>query len=373
MFAQISLRFRTEQWPISTLLKTYLERRINLSPYYQRNEIWSLTAQRRLVDTVHRGYPMPNFFIRVLQSGAYEMVDGQQRARTLIGYWNGDFSDDAELKLSESIKANPKLKPIVDSFKQYPLSMCMLDPSVSDRDVEEFYVLVNSTGLRLNRPELRKAAYYDTRFLSLCTGVANNRLFEDLRIFTEKSVDRMNDIDFVSELVTFLKYGFTDKKEMVDALYETDISASDSKELKARAVATLEKINALNAIVPIADTRFKQKADFYTLFAFVSSHPSMPQSALDHAYRILLKLSPHIRPSQEECEPLFTYAINCVSQSHLKKAREARNSLFESLFLNAANSPNDAQSAIAKYFGFGKDGFVKQDTFLMFRLEALRK
>lgn len=371
MFSQISLKFTTEQWMISRLLETYNEKRINLSPHYQRNQIWSLAAQRRLIDTVQRGYPMPNFFVRALRSGGYEMVDGQQRARTLIGYWNGGFSDNSKVTLSDKLKSDAQSKRVVGTFASYPLSVCVLNPSVTDRDVEEFYVLVNSTGLRLNRPELRKAKYYETRFLELCTSVANDPLFEQLDLFSEKSADRMNDIDFVSELVTFLKFGFTDKKEMVDALYESDVSLEESRSLKSRAKETLQRINRLNDIVPIDATRFKQKADFYTLFAFVSMHPSLSAEVLDHSYQVFLKLSRHIRPSQEECEPLFTYAINCVSQSHLKKAREARNGLLEALFLNESNKPNDTQAAIAEYLRFGDEGYLKIAGFLLFRLQTL--
>ena len=315
---------------------------------------------------------MPNFFVRLRPNG-FEMVDGQQRARTLIGYWNGEFSDKSKVTLTKEIKANPEFTSAIASFETYPLSVCILNKSLTDSDVENFYVLVNSTGLRLNKPELRKAAYYDTRFLRLSTEIANDPLFGDLEIFTDKSEERMNDIEFVSELLTFLKFGFTDKKEQVDALYESDVSPKEADSLKGRALSTLERIQYLNAVVPINATRFKQRADFYTLFAFISNNSALVIEMLKYCYQILLRLSPHIRPSQEECEPLFTYAINCVSQSHLKKAREARNFFFETLFLNRTGTPSESQTAIAKYFGFAGEGFVKQWGFLLFRLEPLER
>lgn len=371
MFDPISLKFTTESWTIAKLLKIYSDKRISLSPHYQRNPIWSLKAQRELIDTVQRGYPIPNFFVRLLPRNKYEMVDGQQRARTLIGYWTGGFSDASKLILSDEIKSDPKTLTEIESFTSYPLAICVLNKSVTDKDVESFYVLVNSTGLRLNRPELRKAEFYETRFLELCTALADDPLFEDLNLFSVKSTDRMNDIDFISELITFVKFGFTDKKEMVDELYKSDVTVRESNELKAKVQATLTRINRLNDIVPINVTRFKQKADFYTLFAFLSLHADAPPTVAQRAYHILLKLSPHIRPSQEECEPLFNYAINCVSQSHLKKAREDRNALFESLFTNKTNQPNEVQAAVADYFGFKGESYERIEGFLLFRLESL--
>lgn len=371
MFEPIEVKFATEQWTIGVLVKLFEHKQLNLSPRYQRNDIWSLTAQRRLIETVQRGYPMPNFFVRRRPRDRFEMVDGQQRARTLIGYWNGDFADKSKLTLTKEVKANPDFAVAIKSFSSYMLAICILDSSLSDAEVENFYVIVNSTGMRLNKPELRKAEYYDTRFLRLSTDVANHPHFGDLDLFSTQSEERMNDIEFASELLTFLKCGFTDKKEQVEQLYESDIPEHECETLKERAIATLAKIVALNDEVPLRDTRFRQKADFYTLFAFVSRNRDIGVELLKYCYQILLRLAPHIRPSQEECEPLFTYAINCVSQSHLKKAREARNALFEALFLNRSDFPNATQRAIADYFEFGNEGFVKLSGSLLFRIECL--
>jgi hypothetical protein len=116
MFPPIEIHFSTDRWPISALLKLFSEKKINLSPRYQRNDIWSLSAQRRLIDTVQRGYPMPNFFVRLRPNG-FEMVDGQQRARTLIGYWNGEFSDKSKVTLTKEIKANPEFRSTIVSFE----------------------------------------------------------------------------------------------------------------------------------------------------------------------------------------------------------------------------------------------------------------
>jgi hypothetical protein len=299
------------------------------------------------------------------------MVDGQQRARTLIAYWNGDLTDASKVTLTEKLKSDPEIQPILRSFLKYALTVTVLDRSLSDKDVETFYVLVNSSGMRLNKPELRKAEFHDTRFLKLANEIANHPYFGDLALFTAASEGRMNDVEFVSELLAFLDAGFSDKKEEVERLYQADISAPEASILRGKALRTLERIALLNKDVPLQDTRYRQKADFYTLFAFVSKNDNMPAEMLKHCYQILLRLAPHIRPSQERCEPLFNYAINCVSQSHLKTAREARNALFEELFLNTGDAPNKTQSDIAKYFCFGDEGYIRGWGSLLFRLEAL--
>ena len=183
----------------------------------------------------------------------------------------------------------------------------------------------------------------------------------------------MNDIDFISELIAMLEFGFSDKKEKVDALYATDITDIQYQLLKKRAEAVLTRIGQLNVIVPLNRTRFKQKGDFYTLFGFLANNLNLSAEYEKRIYQILLRLSHHIRPSQEECDPLMEYAVNCVTQSNSKKARETRNKLFEELFLNSANQPNPTQKAIAKYLHISEKDYERIGSFLVWQLEALDK
>ena len=373
MFEIIKLRYRTEQWPLGQLIELYESERLNLSPHYQRNSIWSLSNQRSLIETILSGNAMPNLFVRELPGNKLEMVDGQQRSRSIIGFWNGEFADKNKLTLSPTIKGDPSNSKAIASFLDYKLSVALLDKSYTNKEVEDFYVLVNSSGLRINRPELFKAAYYSTRLLKLATELAGTPFFETLSLFSDKSSERMNDIDFISELIAMLEFGFSDKKEKVDALYATDITDIQYQLLKKRAEAVLTRIGQLNVIVPLNRTRFKQKGDFYTLFGFLANNLNLSAEYEKRIYQILLRLSHHIRPSQEECDPLMEYAVNCVTQSNSKKARETRNKLFEELFLNSANQPNPTQKAIAKYLHISEKDYERIGSFLVWQLEALDK
>src|SRR3989344_4284773 len=84
-----------------------------LSPDFQRRTVWSSSAKSYLVDTVVRGFPMPVIFLRERKTDlkalktAKEVVDGQQRIRTLLSYINPkilkDYSADKDYF---EIKAN---------------------------------------------------------------------------------------------------------------------------------------------------------------------------------------------------------------------------------------------------------------------------
>ena len=72
MFELIKPRFSTEQWTLGHLIELYEADKLNLSPHYQRNSIWSLSAQRSLISTVLTGNAMPNFFVRSLPKNRLE-------------------------------------------------------------------------------------------------------------------------------------------------------------------------------------------------------------------------------------------------------------------------------------------------------------
>lgn len=371
IFPPIRLNFTNTQWTIRHLIENYTKNYLNLNPHYQRNAIWSPRMQRQLIDTIHKGYPLPTFFLRETNGGLLEVVDGQQRIRTILGYWNGEFQDSQKLILNESIKKFLENKDSINSLLDYSLSISILQKGVSDIEVENFYVLVNSSGMRLNRSELKKAEFYNTRLLELSTRLSENEIFANLSLFSEKSEDRMNDVDFLSELIAFLKFGFTDKKEKVDELFKTDISSQEFELFEKKMLEVLGKISTLNEMLPINKTRLKQKGDFYTLFAFIEKNPELTVDFLKLVYDTIIRLSPHIRPSQEDCDPLTDYALNCVSQSNSKNARQNRHAFFQDLFLNFGETPSPTQIEIAEYLHLPEEAFYKFEGKLILNVEYL--
>ena len=81
----------------------------------------------------------------------------------------------------------------------------------------------------------------------------------------------------------------------------------------------------------------------------------MSPKGFQSCYKIMLAIAPHIRPTQEHCEPLRDYARNCVSQSNSKKARMERSAFFNALMRNPKHTPNDTQKAVADFLKLGSD------------------
>jgi hypothetical protein len=351
---------------IKKLIELALSEKINLSPAYQRGFIWSLSDQKALVRTISKGFPLPNLFIRVLENGQMEMVDGQQRSRTILKYHRSEI----KITSADNIEI-----PDNDRFLNYTLPVVYIHDT-NDNEIREIYYIINKKGLNLNDPERQKAYYSETLFLKLAEELSNNQLLINLDLFTDKSISRLNDRDFVQELIGYLYMynrdkknnenvrfeGIRDKKTYIEKeMFPNDISKDEYNLLKTSFENIISKFTIWDNINPLNKTRYKQKSDFYTLFCFLNKHETLTTDVLTQQYNILLELckkdkneNQYIRPTNDECQALKDYATNCVSQSNSKNAREERLSFWEDVLLNTISidqiENNSTLLSILTYF-----------------------
>lgn len=357
------MKFRIEIWTISQIKESYDKGKLNLNPPYQRRFIWSLSDQQTLIDSILRGYAIPNIFLFEKNKNEFEMVDGQQRTRTIIGFIDKQF------KTQEGIYYDKQIHDPV--FGKYQIPITIIEKLDKNESIEEFYALVNKAGIHLNRPELKKAEYFDTNFLKLVTELSDNVDFQNLDIFTDATTKRMNDIDFISELVTYLIEGISDKKLKVDRAFEKDITATESKKLKTEFLKVIKVFKEFNTRFPLKKTRYKQRNDFYTLFGFIHKNLSLSTKTLLYFYDLLLKFNDDINPSNEKCEPFQLYAFHCISQSNSKNARDERAKILDSLFLNPKLSANKNQKSVLKFYGLNDSDLIQKENLLTFDVKRI--
>ncbi len=357
------MKYETHTWPIRKLIHVYDAGHLNLSPPYQRNPVWTAKAQQKLMESILTGKPIPNFFLLKTDDHCYEMIDGQQRARTILGYEKNLITDHENLTFERRVQQSPRRTQAAARFLDYKLSITVVTKVDDNESIESYYALLNSAGLRLNRPELKKAEYFTTNFLKLILECADDEVLQSLRLFKESSSARMNDVDFVSELIALMRFGISDKKEKVDQLYEDDINLTAFRSLKQAFKQQMAIFGRCNHITPIIRTRYKQKNDFYSLFYLIHTVRDSDPETLEHLYKVLVKVGPHIRPSQTECEPLREYAFHCVTQSNSKTARQARHDILVGLLLNREPNPTPVQEAVLAYFRLGPHDLVQTGSF----------
>lgn len=112
MSIQIQPTQRRGEIQISSLLRR-LSRNIIYIPNFQRNNVWSKQKNIQLIDSIFKGLPIPEIFIREVSKNKQEIVDGQQRITALKEFVNGKFKynnltyeelDDNEKEFFDSYK-----------------------------------------------------------------------------------------------------------------------------------------------------------------------------------------------------------------------------------------------------------------------------
>ena len=347
------MEYFSEEWEINKLISLYDKERINLNPPYQRNDIWSNPAKKRLIDSIKQEYPLPIFFLHNKGNDYYDVVDGQQRIRAIVGYVKELYKDLDKQKYSD----------IKEKFDHYKITVTVIDKDVDESTLSEFYYRVNKFGTKLNRPEILKAQYKDTKFLDLVNNIAESQTLLDLGLFSDQNMNRMLNLDFVSELFGLLEFGIVEKKKAADELFDKDIDDIQAENLYSSFIEILDVIILFNNIYPISKTRYKQRNDFYTMFNFIKDNIELKTSSLEYFYKILVLIGEDIYPSNDDSEALSEYAYYCVTQSNSKKAREKRLQFLNNLFLNPNNNPNKIQSDLLNYYRLDKSHLMQIERF----------
>jgi hypothetical protein len=341
------MEYILESFLIKDLIHSIESDNLDLSPSYQREFIWSLKDQKDLISTIEKEYPLPNLFINILENGKMEMVDGQQRARSIYRFYKNEIKfgkNDSQKNLN------------IDIFLVYKLPVIFIKKAKPE-EIRELYFLINKKGKFLNNPEVQLAEHHDKLFLKLSDELNLNQKFINLDLFSDNTISRMNDRDFVQELLAYLLMfqrdkvnkenknyeGLRDKKIFIETeIFQNDITQVEYDNLTQNFLNVIDKITLLDENTKINTTRYKQRNDFYTLFNFINKHEELDRELLVYQYRILLELdkkdnegNQFIRPTNDNCNTLKAYATNCVSQSNSKNARKIRLDIFEAILLNS--------------------------------------
>src|SRR4051812_735430 len=88
--------FDSRTYSINDFLEWYNNGQLELNPKFQRRSVWTDTARSYLMDTIVQGKPIPKIFIRQklnvqTKQSIREVVDGQQRLRTILNYLKDGF------------------------------------------------------------------------------------------------------------------------------------------------------------------------------------------------------------------------------------------------------------------------------------------
>lgn len=264
---------RATMHPVVWFWKRYQDGELELQPAFQRNPVWQEKQKAYLIDTILRGYPIPEIYLqREVDPGGsekYVVVDGQQRIRACIefiagtvalgedsGSLSGDFFDDL----------SPENKQKIFEYRFLIRDL----PPLSDGEIREIFGRLNRNNVALNPQELRHATYWG-EFITSMTEISRREFWVTSGLFTSNDIRRMLDIEFVSEIAVARLFGLQNKKSTLDKFYQRfETEFPDRQDIEETFGVVLSELAQL--LDWPTQTRWSKKTDFYSLFLVLARH-----------------------------------------------------------------------------------------------------
>ena len=268
-------KFQAQVYSVNDFVGWHERNELLLSPSFQRRRVWSRQGKSYLIDSIIRGMPIPQIFIRQkihpsARRTVREVVDGQQRISTILDYIDGKFT---VLPSHNPKIARRKYAELPESMQlailSYPFSVNVLSTS-SDAEVLEIFARINSYSITLNRQE-RLNAQYTGAFKEAMHRLARRHLayWSNHRILTSQRIARMADVDLVADLVATMMSELHDGKSHIESHYkEYDDEFPGEGVVSSQFNQILVLIEEIVG-ADIEKTEFRRVPLFYSLFTAI--------------------------------------------------------------------------------------------------------
>lgn len=276
------------QYRVSDFVAWKRDNSLELNPNFQRRPVWKKGAKSYLIGTILRGLPMPIIFLRDLRADVKtfkakrDVVDGQQRIRTILSFIDRDLlpdfneRDDFTILPSHNVElGGMKFSDLSKTDKQkildYQFSVHSFPGDTDDREILQIFARMNSTGVNLNAQELRNAEFYGP-FKKIAYEIATEQLnrWRDWKIFNPDQIARMSEVELSSEFMTLILGSILEKSNRtIDKFYaDYEDEFTEGPEVANRFRSTFETIESLFSKDEIGAV-FKNRTVFFALFATV--------------------------------------------------------------------------------------------------------
>lgn len=268
--------FSTRNYSVRDFEEWHEKGELDLSPKFQRRDIWSDKARSFLIDTIIRGKPIPKLYMRQdvnpkTRRAKREIVDGQQRLRSVLSYIRDGFKGSRAHHESFRGKYFSGLeKDTQRELLKYEFTVDLLQDT-PDNEVYDIFARMNTYTEKLTYQELRNAKWFG-EFKSSVYVLASEftTFFEGNRLFTPKKILRMAEAEFVSELLLAIHKGIqASSKPVIDNAYRDYDDDFPNRELHEKRFR--ETTDAIGQILgeDLAAGEFRAVRLFYPLFCAV--------------------------------------------------------------------------------------------------------
>lgn len=190
---------------LHTIINMHRNDELNFEPSYQRAAVWKKSQKQLLIDSLFIGYDIPKIYLHAREDEngkyVYDVVDGQQRLRTIIEFANDEFSlgkdNDTNIKQKKYSQLDTTQQ---DDFQAISIDICYLEAGFSDDDIEDMFLRLQD-GTPLNAAEKRRALSSQTQMTTVVKELADHKVFPQCMEATNK---RYGYEDAVAKVLTLM-------------------------------------------------------------------------------------------------------------------------------------------------------------------------
>lgn len=246
-------------------------RKLDLDPPYQRRSVWSDSYRQFFIDSILRNYPTQSIFLQTEvdpdKPTVYRVLDGKQRLSSLLMFCRDEFMTPdslADLQIARKYYSDlPKSMRVRIIGYVFTVETVKF---ASAADLNQAFDRLNRNVARLNKQELRHAQYGGA-FATKMENLAVDEFWSEVGLVTPARVRRMLDVEYVSELYIVAMSGTQDGKDYLDDFYaENDDEIEDEAAVDRLFKRTKKYIRDVDQHLKLSATRFKNVADFYSLW-----------------------------------------------------------------------------------------------------------
>lgn len=155
-------------YPVDSLVKR-LEKDVIFIPSFQRSYVWKLPQASRFIESLLLGLPVPGIFLsREADSGKLLVIDGHQRLKTLLFFYEGIFEgrefrltnvqERFEGKTYKTLEEDDRLR--LDDSIIHATIVRQDEPSDDVSSIYSIFERLNTGGTLLQPQEIRACIYH---------------------------------------------------------------------------------------------------------------------------------------------------------------------------------------------------------------------
>ncbi len=224
------MEIRSPEYTVADYCDMYERKEIRVNRQYQRSdEVWPRTAQSFLIETILLNFPVPKLFLHQVtdlrtRRPIKEIVDGQQRTRAIVDYYNDGYRLTNNVTLEDAMGRRYSELPeeLQAQFRDYGLQFDLF-VGATEEDVREVFRRMNSFTVPLNPEEQRHAEFQgEFKWFMRHLSTEYAEAFRLAGVFTQKSLVRMQDQKLLTEICSAYFDGIrTTNKRSLDSVYRS--------------------------------------------------------------------------------------------------------------------------------------------------------